>query len=152
MNRFTGDFDAVVFDAAVDLLELRDVQSSSLPRDELAIAQLYHAVSQGGFGLRRAADTSSFAFLSAHVAAIREEAAIWQDISNRYPSSYRRLHAAVTVCMDVVRERVTTGYDDADAREFNLRQRTLLDTMLSRQSHSLSSSSLQHSQSEFREP
>jgi len=47
---------------------------------------------------------------------------------------------AVTECMDMVRARATTDFSDADAREFNLQQRTLLDTMLPPQSHSLSHS------------
>jgi hypothetical protein len=139
IDKFAAEFDAIVLDSAVDLLELHDSRSSTLPHDKLAMEQFYHALSSGGFGLRRATDTSPFAFLSAHVAAVREQPAIWQDISTDCPSSYRRLLDAVAECMDVVRERATTtGYDDANGRAFILQQRALLDKLLPTQPHSLS--------------
>ena len=131
VNSFAGQFDEMVLDSAMDILELHEIRSSSLPLEELALAQMFHSLSLGGLGLRRTQYLSPIAFLSAHIAAIRERPAIWQDISNRCPSSYRRLLDEVGKCMDIVRARaVTADYGDPETLDFDLQQQTLLDKLL----------------------
>ena len=100
---YAKQFDALVHEAAVNIMGLEDVASSSSPQHELAMKQLYMPIAMGGSGLQRADDRRYIAFLAAHIGAMTDSPVQWATINKEHRHSYSEMLEIITECIENIR-------------------------------------------------